>query len=148
MKKIKLTKGKEAIVDDDFLSIHKWCAKDFKNKFYAARRGPENTTILMSREIMDAPDNMEVDHINGNTLDNRRCNLRICTRSQNQYNRDSDKNSSSKYKGVSYIKKWNKWQAEINGMYIGCFKTEEAAAREYDWYASKLHKEFARLNFT
>jgi hypothetical protein len=94
MKTIWLTQRQFTIVDDedyDKLNKYNWCAiyKKHTNSFYACRgiRGIKHKTIYMHRVILDAPDTMEVDHINGDTLDNRRCNIRLATGSMNQKNR-------------------------------------------------------------
>ena len=115
MKKITLTQGKEAIVDDDdyeMLMEYKWCAqKRITGIFYVARSTPKDSSgkqkilLLMHREITNAPKGMEVDHINGNPLDNRKENLRICTNQQNAMNRGKRSDNTSGYKGVSYKKK-------------------------------------------
>lgn len=112
MKRIQLTKNKFAVVDDfDFeeLSKYSWCASDSgNNKFYAHKKS-NSKTVLMHRLILNINDkNVEVDHINHNTLDNRRCNLRVCSRTQNNRNKSSHKNSTSKYLGVSLDKARNK----------------------------------------
>lgn len=92
------------------------------------------------------------DHINHNGLDNRKANLRPATRAQNSYNRKKYANNSySKYKGVSFKKKGQKWSAQIsinNKMkFLGYFHREKDAAKAYDAAARKLHGEFASLNF-
>ena len=100
-------RGKEAIVDDDdyeMLMEHKWHAhKQLNNKFYVERKSPIDSNgkrkiIRMHRVITNAPKGMQVDHINGNTLDNRKENLRICTNQQNGMNRERTKNNKSGYK--------------------------------------------------
>jgi len=114
----------------------------------------------LSRLIMDEPKGMLVDHVNGDTMDNRRSNLRICSKSENGRNRKiASKNNTSGFKGVSYRKKgpdmineWSRpWQAYINydkkRHYLGTFATAEEAARAYNLKAKELHGEFARLNF-
>lgn len=87
------------------------------------------------------------DHINGNKLDNRRCNLRICTPHQNNLNRP---NVTGKYKGVYWCKRLKKWMAQImigeRNKYVGSFPNEEEAAFAYNEAAKKYHGEFARLN--
>jgi len=94
-----------------------------------------------------------VDHINHNGLDNRKANLRPATRAQNNYNKliVKHKESSSKYKGVTWKKENKKWLAQINfkGDYIflGYFKDERKAAKAYDEAAKKYYSEFACLNF-
>ena len=104
----------------------------------------------MHRVIMDAPKGMHVDHINGNGLDNRRENLRLCTNSQNHMNRKTHRDSSSKYKGVSWNKRNSKWQAYIGSgikrKNLGYFASESDAAKAYDIKAKECFGEFARLN--
>ena len=114
----------------------------------------------MHREITNAPKGMQVDHINGNTLDNRKENLRVCTRSQNMMNRGKQNNNKSGYKGVSYMKKKDPnyeypkpWRAQIKCptnqkvIHLGCYKYPEQAARAYDKKAIELFGEYAQLNF-
>ena len=106
--------------------------------------------ILMHRLIMNAPVGMDVDHINGNRLDNRKINLRICTRAQNRKNCRS-RGGSSRFKGVTWDKSKKRWTAQIQSdkkhYLIGRFKKENEAARAYDVAALVLHGEFACLNF-
>ena len=94
---------------------------------------------------------MHVDHINGNPLDNRKSNLRICTNAENQRNRGVNKNNTSGYKGVCWAKQNKKWKARIkhNGklIHLGYYKDKEEAARAYDKKAKELHGEYAYLNF-
>ena len=156
MKQIKLTQGQYALVDDedfDELNQYKWHAYyDPNTKSYRAI-----TSISMHRKIMNTPRGMQTDHINHNTLDNRKQNLRICTHRQNQYNRVKHKNTTSKYKGVYLAKQKYKdkiyryWMAYIffNGKSInlGHFKTEIQAAHAYDKQAKELFGKFALLNF-
>jgi len=101
------------------------------------------------------PPAMEVDHVNGNRLDNRYCNLRTCTRSQNQQNRGkpqlSSRAASSQFKGVRRHRASGKWAAQIGtnskNRHLGLFKTEREAALAYDHAAVLLFGPFARLNF-
>lgn len=159
MERIKLTQNQYALVDDEDyeeLSKHKWYAKKTTyGGFVAARNSPEingkKKTIRMHRFIMAASAAMEVDHHNQNTLDNQRHNLRVCTKNQNQQNALSHKNSSSRFKGVSWNKRLGKWCAQIQlnkkNRYLALFYSEEAAAVAYDKRAVELFGEFARLNF-
>lgn len=97
-KSIPLTRGKIALFDDEDyeeLSKYKW----FITKVYASRHSG-NKTVYMHREIMKTPENMETDHINGDVLDNRRENLRICTRQENARNIRGISSNTSGYKGV------------------------------------------------
>jgi hypothetical protein len=103
--------------------------------------------------IMNCPKGMVVDHINGDTLDNRKSNLRICTKLQNQYNQKKHKgNRHSKYKGVTFRKnlKAKPWEAFIYKDYkskrLGYFETELKAAEAYNKAAKEAYGEFSRLN--
>jgi hypothetical protein len=121
MKEIQLTQGQTAIVDDDVydrLSQWKWCAHWKPNtKSFVAVRTDLSTgkpkTILLHREIMSTPDDMDCDHIFHNTLDNRRSQLRNVTKLQNRMNEKLHINSTSGYKGVSWNKKRGKWAVQI-----------------------------------
>ena len=158
-RRIPPTQGKYAIVDpEDFerLNRHKWYVATRSNTFYAiraagSRRNRRN--IWMHREIINPPDHLVVDHINHNGLDNRKANLRPATRAQNNYNRliIKRKDSSSRYKGVTWKKENRKWLAQIHfkGEYIflGYFKDEIQAAKAYDQAAKKYYGQFACLNF-
>jgi hypothetical protein len=149
MKEIKLTKNQVAIVDDDqfdTVSQFKWyCGKDGY-----AKRSQNKKIVFMHRVIMSPDNNKLVDHINGDTLDNRKTNLRYCNNQQNNYNRGPMSHNISGYKGVSWRKSNQKWYAQIKHnaktKYIGYFKTKEEAAIAYNNVASKLFGEFARLN--
>lgn len=155
-KLIPLSKGQFAIVDDedyDWLTRWKWrirIKKDRPNIFYVIRSA-KNGPISMHRTILpDIPAGMEIDHINGNPLDNRRSNLRICTHRQNACNRKK-MSQTSQYKGVTWNKRSSKWQAQVMShqkmFYLGLFTSEFDAAKAYDAAARKHFGEFARLNF-
>ena len=106
-------------------------------------------TVLLHRLLMNTPEGFETDHINGNKLDNRKSNLRICTRSQNQHNQ-KPRTGSSKYKGVCWYKPVEKWLAQIRSSgkkkHIGLFSDEKEAALAYNSVARELFGEYARLN--
>lgn len=154
MKKIPLTKGHFATVDDeDFetLSKLKWHAI-IRGRLMHARHWKNK--VYMHRHVMDVTDpKIFVDHINGDGLDNRRCNLRICSRMENGYNRGVPKHNKTGFKGVTLAAcgKGEKWMAHITAqkrtLWLGAFSTPEEAARAYDEAARRLHGEFARTNF-
>jgi hypothetical protein len=152
MKKIPLTQGQVAIVDDsdyELLSQHKWYAHKSGKTFYAERFF-QKKTYSMHRIIMKVPSEKEVDHKNGNGLDNRKDNLRLCTRAENCRNKRST-NKSSRYLGVSWNAKDKRFRAqtEKDGIryYLGQFMNEEDAAKTYDAKVNELFGSFARLNF-
>lgn len=151
MKFIELTQGQRAIVDDktyDALSSFKWYAAKRGYTFYA-QRVFGGRILHMHRLIMNPEKENEVDHINGNGLDNRRENLRVVARSQNQWNRGRQKNNKSGYKGVGCFPKGS-WTARIKAhgktMYLGRFLDKKDAARAYNNAAIKYHGKFAKLN--
>lgn len=139
MKEIPLTQGKVALVDDeDFerLSQWKWYARKDGSTLYAVRNapGPERGTILMHREVLgDVPGEMDIDHVDGDGLNNQKANLRIITHRQNCQNLHIQK--SSKYPGVCWHKRARKWQAQvgIDGKikYLGLYETENDAFEAY-----------------
>lgn len=103
----------------------------------------------MHREVLKAPKGKEVDHKNRNKLDNRKENLRLCSRAENAIN-TPQKKGSSRYRGVKWDHTRNKWYVSLkfNGTsyFVGRFKDEDEAALAYNKEAVKLHGEFARLN--
>lgn len=112
----------------------------------------KRSAILMHREIMGCTkgDGQEVDHIDGNRLNNQRSNLRLVTRTQNHGNCRHRDNCSSKFKGVTLVKRTGKWQAQITcnykDYYLGSFMTETDAALAYNKKALELFGEHAKLN--
>lgn len=156
MKEIQLTQGKVALVDDeDYESVNcfLWYARRNKRKFYALSRTKsldgKYIPISMHRFILDAPTGKQVDHIDGNGLNNTKVNLRLVNNSENHQNRDAVL-GLSKYKGVGWHRRVNKWYAHIklNGrhMHLGYFDVEEEAARIYDRVALQIFTH-ARPNF-
>lgn len=155
MAEIPLTQGKVAIVDDADLPLvtqYKWHCKHG----YAARStyGNGRSTILMHRAILNAPDGTEIDHIDGNKLNNRRANLRLCSHADNMKNKVSYKKRAenhSCFKGVHWKKATRKWMAciQLDGKrrHLGHFTDETEAALAYDTAARELFGEFARPNF-
>ena len=160
MKKIPLTRGKFALVDDeDFKSLS--CFNWYFDKKEARRNighGRNRTGVGMSRVIMGLGkyDPREVDHKDLNTLNNCRSNLRICTirensRNKGKYKSHALKKCSSKYKGVTWNAWHKKWAVQIcknyENKHIGYFENEQEAARIYDKKAKELFGEFARVNY-
>ena len=153
---IPLTQGQHAMVDaQDYerVSRCKWCLSRTGNQLYAQRRC-RGKTIRMHQFIMNPPKGMVVDHIDGNGLNNRRDNLRICTPQQNAWNhkRRKEPDASSQYIGVHrYKDRLDKWYVKIQcagaGTYLGPFDSEIEAARARDRLAIQLFGEYARLNF-
>ena len=137
MKIIQLNHGKEALVDDDDfeeLNKYKWYAWKHRNTYYAIRRSSEKNLNRMHRLILNPFSNEQIDHMNGNGLDNRKENLRIVTNRENQQNR-INQIKSSKYTGIYWNKRDKTWQAMIRvdgkKKFIGCFKNEMDAASAY-----------------
>lgn len=143
MKTINLTKGYKTIVDDQDYELYgnlKW----HYSHGYAARKDLGGTTYLHKLIIGDRLD--EVDHINGDKLDNRRSNLRYVTRSQNNMNKPIQTNNTSGFKGVHQLKSTGKFQAYIKKdgkrIHLGTYSTALDAARAYVAVSDLLFKEF------
>ena len=153
-KLIPLTQGKFAIVDAEdyeFLIQFKWCY----NTGYAVRAtwdkiNKKTGIIYLHRFLITTKKGEIVDHINGDRLDNRKCNLRLCTHVQNIYNCGMSKNNTSGFKGVYWHKRSKAWRAKIchnrKTIVLGEFKTAKEAAVAYDEAALKCHGEFAVTN--
>lgn len=157
MKKIKLTKGKYTVVDNtdfDLLSRYTWYTHDNHGLFYAIRHqrfaDGARKRIPMHDFIMNPQDGFQVDHKNGDSLDNRRCNLRLCTQSENLRNRGMRVDNKSGYKGVHWNNNCKRWHAQIKldkrVIYLGVFREKIEAAKAYNDAAVLYHGEFARLN--
>ena len=134
MAEIKLKRGQIAIVDQDIANLYpgKW----YVNSHGYVKRRINGKLVSLHRVVMDAPKGQEVDHINGNKLDNRRDNLRFCTRQENLRNFPKLKRNSSGFKGVSFCSRSGKWRARIavnkKEILIGRFDTKELAADAYN----------------
>lgn len=154
MRRLELTRGKFALVDDaDFPSLteHRWHAFPAGKTWYAASSCGRKR-VYLHRMILGAEPGMEVDHINGDGLDNRRTNLRLCSHRDNLRNQRKQNGTTSRFKGVTWNQHSRRWyaQSKVNGkrIYIGCFKSEEDAARAYDALARSMFGPYARPNFT
>lgn len=158
MQNINITRNAVAIVSDEdypHLSKFSW-ALNPQGVGYAVRKGRkylcEPRTVQMHREIMRACKGQQVDHINGNGLDNRRENLRFADTQKNAFNRDKPKVlATSQYKGVLRRKGKITWEARIKynnkAIHLGTFRTEEEGAAAYNFAAQLMFGDFARLNF-
>jgi hypothetical protein len=153
MKFIRLTQGKITVIDTrDWLRVSRykrWHAVNWGGRFYAATTLKNGRKLYLHRLLLNAPADAQIDHINGNTLDNRRSNLRISTASTNQQNRHRVQGHIP-YKGV-YRHTDGRFIARIkvrNTQYwLGSFKTALEAARAYDRKARYYFGAFARVNF-
>lgn len=152
---IKLTQGYFAIIDDEdyhLIKNHKWHVRispKIKIKYATAtvQLGNQKFKIIsMHRVLLGLTDpQICVDHIDHDGLNNRRINLRTCSKKQNNQHRRPSPNSASKYLGVTIG--GNKWQSTLAGKYLGRFKEEIDAAKAYDKAALEYYGEFAYLNF-
>jgi len=141
--------GREILIDPeyyDLISEYRW--REGGAGYASTDRN--QVTLHMHRLIMESEPGKQVDHINHNKLDNRRCNLRHCTPSQNHMNRQPKKGKSSKYKGVCYSKSRGLWQANVTKdgkrYNLRAHTTEVEAALAYNKKAFELFGEFVRLN--
>ena len=153
-REITLSNGMVSLVDDEdyaLVSAHRWHTYGKAPHVYA-RTQIDGVQVAMHRLLLSAPVDMQVDHINHNTLDNRRTNLRLCTLRQNLLNRSYSKRSSgaSRYKGVSLSGGRIRAYIVVNGKWItlGGFPDEIRAAVAYDAAAREHFGEFAKLNFS
>lgn len=143
------------IVDDaDFGWLNQWIWSLHSNGrvYRHVSKGGRSTMPLIHRVIVGATSpSIEVDHINGNPLDNRRENLRLCTRKENARNRRKSRNCSSRFKGVSWNQRSQKWHAYIyvgdRQRNLGKYDDENQAAQAYDKAARELHGDYAKPNF-
>lgn len=156
MREVKLTQNKIAIIDDEDyekISSRKWFAWRHPNPphaFYVHSYEPPCHTIKMHRLVLDVTDrSIHIDHINGNTLDNRKANLRLATHSENTKNAKLNSRSTTGYKGVTKVA-LNKWRVQIQNSgkkyHLGTFTDLKEAAKAYNIAALAHFGEFARLN--
>jgi len=149
VKRIPLGGGAYAYVDAadyEWLSRYTW---HLYNTGYAARR-EKGKMVFMHREIMKPPKGMVIDHIDGNQGNNCRFNLRVCTRAENVRNNGKRRNAASRFKGVGYHKRIDKYFARLHFkgqfFWLGYFDDEVEAARAYDHKAVECCGPFARVN--
>ncbi len=155
MKKVELTQGQFALVDDedfDLVNRHKWNVTTQKHTSYASRAVKKNgkwTTEYMHRLIMGSPKGLDIDHISRDGLDNRRSNMRSCTRGQNLRRRIPF--GKSKYKGIYWCDTKKRWRAQImvdgKRQSLGSYADEIEAAKAYDRAAIRMNGRFAYINF-
>lgn len=153
MRKIKLTKEKFALVDDgDFKLLSQWkWSFDGRYAKRAYRVEGKLINIRLHRFLLKPAAGLEVDHINGDKLDNRRSNLRICTHRENSANIKG--HGKYKYKGVTLTmgKRIKKWEAQLmlphkKRKFLGRYNTPQEAAKAYNEAALEHFGEYARLN--
>ena len=159
MKEIVLTRSLITLVDDDdyekFKFLRWYASYDDRGDGFIAAHNVTNSdgsrkTLYLHREVMGLVKGEEVDHINRNTLDNRKENLRRCTHAQNMMNRRVYKNNKSGYKGVSWHEKKKKFGAAIKAnkkkYFLGYFDTAKDAAIAYNEGSKRLHGDFGSPN--
>lgn len=156
MKYINLTQGKRTMVDDEdykFLNQWKWqiSARGYAVRGEWNREVKNNNIIIMSRVILNCPDDKEADHINGDRLDNRRQNLRAVTKKENRRNRSMLEKNKSGYKGVVELSdkfRLKNFRANIGvdgkNIYLGHFSTAQEASLAYNEAARKYFGQYAR----
>jgi hypothetical protein len=154
MKKIPLSKGMFALVDDeDFEELNKY--RWFSDKagyiigHYVVAKGEKRKTVKMHRVLMKTPRGMTVDHINGDKRDNRKKNLRNCSYSENMMNKGRTSSNTSGFKGVYWHNFGKRWCSAIKVQgkkkHIGSFSTKEEAYEAYCKAAKLYHGEFANF---
>jgi hypothetical protein len=152
---IPLTKGLVTIIDSEDLALvadYKWCATVRTKTYYAITKlpGSEGKLCTMHRLLANAKPGQLVDHKDRHGWNNRRNNLRVCTKSQNGANAALRKDNTSGYRGVTWHSLTNKWQAKIkvgpNSTYLGLFTDPWEAAQAYNEAAITAWGEFSLIN--
>ncbi len=160
---LRTRKGEEILVDDDLLAVLSqttWHINDHRYVIWRGMRDGKKITIRMHQTVYELkhgpiPDRMDIDHINRNRQDNRDCNLRLTTRSQNLLNKTRHYPNRTGYIGVlrrvDGRSSGTRYRAYVSNkgrnIWCGTFDTPEDAAREHDRRAKEIHGEFANLNF-
>jgi len=116
-------KGHRTLVDEETYNQYKHLSWYLGDTGYAIRK-PKGEIMRLHRLVANAPEGMVVDHLNGDTLDNRKSNLRVCTQAENARNRKGTK-------GVCYDKSKGKWMVRYRNKFFGRYKTEQEASRAY-----------------
>lgn len=156
-KEVQLTQGKVALVDDEdykWLKHHKWQFSSTNGYAVGQLRydnGTYSEKVLMHRQIMNTPKKLHTDHINGDKLDNRKTNLRVCTPSENYVNRGvCKKRNKSGYKGVYWSERDKRYQVTMRKNskthYIGMFEEIDEAITMYDFWVVQMWGEYAQPN--
>lgn len=152
----KTISGQKVLIDTEdawILDKYSWWYSEKSGVECREIKGGE--TIILHRLLLSCPDDKQVDHVNRKNWDNRRSNLRIATKSQNQHNRDkqqfyAEESCTSRFKGVQWKKSHKCWVAIISvnktSKFLGHFDSEIEAAKAYNQAAKEYHKEFAVLN--
>jgi len=145
--------GTEFVVDDAddaFVQTRRWFALRSRRKravYVMAGQHRLGTRVYLHRHIMSAPGGLFVDHVDGDGLNNRRANLRLCTHVQNQLNKGLSRRNTTGFKGVTRGECSGRWRAVItvNGRqrHLGTFDSPEEASAAYIAAAGELHGEFA-----
>lgn len=152
---IELSKGKTALIDDadfELVSQFKWSFTPSRTgKEYAKRKDQNRKTVSLHRFLLGLTGpSLVVDHINGDGLDNRRSNLRVCTQADNNKNMKFYSSNTSGYRGVHFNKRDQKFQANIRVdkklRFLGYFNSAIEAAKAYNDAATMYFGEFANLN--
>lgn len=151
-----LRNGEETLVDsEDYENLCRFVWSKHSAGYVVRSEGSSRKSTfkqyLLHRELLAAPESSYVDHINGDKMDNRKVNLRLCTNKDNTRNSSPHKDSSSVYKGVSWYSPTSNWTSRISAdgflYHLGRYPTELEAATAYDKKAKELFGEYAWLNF-
>lgn len=151
---LELSNGYIALIDSndvEKVSKYTWCTiKQGNSQVRVMTKDTNGKTLYLHRFILNYNKDKHIDHINGHSLDNRKCNLRICESQQNSFNSRKPRTNTSGYKGVSFLKDRKKFRAYIvkdsKQYYLGDYINKEDAALAYNTKAKELYGEYARLN--
>lgn len=150
--KLKTVPQVDVMVDAEDLPLlnkYHWYSQTHNRQYtHGQLIGNTKKRIYLHRLIMDAPKGVDVDHIDGNVLNNSRSNLRLATRSLNNINRGKrNQDTSSKYKGVGYCKNTGRWVSQCSTKWLGRHDTQEDAAKAYDKAAKEMYGPNIEVNF-